>query len=402
MNQSEQSVAFLHEDFPFGGGEQVTLNLASYFGQNGYTVHVFAMRLHPELQSAGTSLGLQVHQLPDNKRLDSPGNLAALSTALHEKDIRLLISTYTEFTAFGDLRRDNPHCRFIYVQHNQPLWEVRNKEQILQGKRETRAGKVKWVFVDFLKYRLLRRHYAHCLTTYRKLYRETDAFVVLCPEYKDEMARLLRLEEPNRLHAIGNSVDIPRHPNLQKARQVLYAGRMDPLQKRVDRLLRIWRKVEDELPGWRLVLAGDGPDLPRLKEMAKSLGLERASFVGYQRDMASYYEQSAAICLTSSFEGWPLCLAEAQAYGVVPVAFDCCGGIRFLCGEGECGVLAPPFDEDAYARNLIRLLRDETLRGALQQKGLLKARSYSLGQVGAQWVGLFETLLGTTKTRFTS
>ena len=392
MDKRQRAVAFLHEDFPFGGGERVTLNLAPYFAAQGYGIYIFALRLHPELWPAGTEKILQAYALPDTRRINSRQNAVYLAQALKESGIGIFVSISSGFRSFDILRKASPGCRFIFALHFQPFCEIQFKEERLLRNRKKASGLAKWILIDFLKYRILRRHHTRWHKIYRQLYRQTDAYVVLCKGYKEEIIRTLHLKSPTRLYAIGNSTELPPQPNLKKEKQVLFAGRMSHADKRIDRLIRIWAKTEKAVPDWRLILAGDGPERARLEQQARGLGLKRASFAGYQQDLAPLYEQSAVVCLTSSFEGWPLCLTEGQAHGVIPMAFDCSEGIKAICGGGGCGLLVEPFDEDAYAEALIALLRDAPRRKALQLKALQKAQDYSIERIGAQWMDLFKHL----------
>jgi glycosyltransferase involved in cell wall biosynthesis len=85
--------------------------------------------------------------------------------------------------------------------------------------------------------------------------------------------------------------------------------------------MRIWGKVQDRMPEWRLVLAGDGYDLQMTKDMAVEMNLRNVEFVGFQDDMTPFYRKASILGLTSQTEGWGLCLTEAKANGVIPVAF---------------------------------------------------------------------------------
>lgn len=392
MNKRQPAIAFLHDDFPLGGAERVTLNLAPYFATHGHAVYIFTLRCHPELYPAEVENTLQVYSLPETRRTNSRQNVAYLAQALKELNIGFFISINSGFRSFNLLRKTSPECRFIFALHTLPFSEIRLKEERLLRNREKASGLAKWILIDFLKYRILRRHHARWHRIYRQLYEQTDAYIVLCEGYKEEIIRILHLKSPTRLYAIGNSTELPPQPNLKKEKQVLFAGRMSHADKRIDRLIRIWAKTEKAVPDWRLILAGDGPERARLEQQARGLGLKRASFAGYQQDLAPLYEQSAVVCLTSSFEGWPLCLTEGQAHGVIPMAFDCSEGIKAICGGGGCGLLVEPFDEDAYAEALIALLRDAPRRKALQLKALQKAQDYSIERIGAQWMDLFKHL----------
>ena len=97
---------------------------------------------------------------------------------------------------------------------------------------------------------------------------------------------------------------------------------------------------------------------------------------------------------TSAFEGWPLCLTEAQANGVVPVAFDCVAGIRqILSPSGVNGCLVPSFSLHKYAEMLLSLLMDSEKLQKMRNNVILKSKEYSPEIVGQKWLGLFESLL---------
>lgn len=128
--------------------------------------------------------------------------------------------------------------------------------------------------------------------------------------------------------------------------------RVEYVDKRVDRLLRVWKRVCHEAPDWQLVIVGDGGFRAALEAEAQSL--PRVSFVGQHSDVSPFYLRASILCLTSAVESWGLCLMEAQSHGVVPVAFDCSAGVRCLLEpSGVNGMLVEDGDEEAYAQALL-------------------------------------------------
>lgn len=177
---------------------------------------------------------------------------------------------------------------------------------------------------------------------------------------------------------------------------MLYIGRLSYADKRVDRLLEIWRRVQDGFPDWHLRIVGDGEEADNLKCTAAEMHLERISFEGATGDPWKFYRSASVLCLTSSIESWGLVLTEAQQSGTIPVAFDCSAGVgEILSPSWQCGVLITPFDLDEYAEALARLMRDEQLRKEMAKKCIRKSELYSLESVGAQWERLLENLIGT-------
>ncbi|EJW91084.1 glycosyl transferase group 1, partial [gut metagenome] len=143
-----------------------------------------------------------------------------------------------------------------------------------------------------------------------------------------------------------------------------------------------WNHIYKKVPEWELILVGDGPEKEKLEKLALSLGAQRIKFMGHSAYPAAYYQQAAVLCLTSTTEGWPLCLTEAQANGVIPIAYACSAGVKeILSPSGTNGFLIPPFHKRTYAKTLCQLLLNPHLQKQMQQHVIQKAKDYSIEQV---------------------
>lgn len=81
-----------------------------------------------------------------------------------------------------------------------------------------------------------------------------------------------------------------------------------------------------------LYIAGDGPEKGNLLNLVQELDLStKVKFIGYTDDMVSFYHQLDLFVLTSSNEGLPLSILEAQSCNV-PVVCSDVGGVH----EGVC------------------------------------------------------------------
>jgi glycosyltransferase involved in cell wall biosynthesis len=118
-----------------------------------------------------------------------------------------------------------------------------------------------------------------------------------------------------RLHApVWNAVDLERFagPFVDRAVTFGFAARMCvPEQKNWTLLIDAFRKLVAEIPGAKLLLAGDGPDQPRLRELAAGLPVE---FVGNvdPDEMPGFYDRLDCFVMAShEYEGFANVLAEA-------------------------------------------------------------------------------------------
>ncbi|MBO9714535.1 glycosyltransferase family 4 protein [Sphingomonas sp.] len=172
-----------------------------------------------------------------------------------------------------------------------------------------------------------------------------------------------------RLPVIRCSVALPETIR-PEAREVVVVARLVP-KKGIDLLIRAFAQAE--LSGWRLVIAGDGPERAGLEALALELGIaERTEFRGAQPH-AKCLEAIAAggifvlPCRTATNgdkDGIPVVLMEAMAAGRSVISGDL-PAIRELIEDQVSGLLVPPDDVPALGRAIRRLAGDAPLRQSL-------------------------------------
>lgn len=115
-----------------------------------------------------------------------------------------------------------------------------------------------------------------------------------------------------------------------------------------------------------LVLAGDGPELGRLRSAAKSMGLAgRVTMTGhFSGDVAELVSSFVIYAFPSFREGLPYALLEAMRAGCAIVSTDV-GGIPEALVEGASGLLVRAGSANELAAALARLVADPLLRRRL-------------------------------------
>ncbi|WP_017220050.1 glycosyltransferase [Moritella dasanensis] len=99
-----------------------------------------------------------------------------------------------------------------------------------------------------------------------------------------------------------------------------------------EKSLDILIKAIADIPNVQLSIAGDGPEKQNLTKLVQELDLStKVKFMGYTDDMVGFYHQLDLFVLTSSNEGLPLSILEAQSCNV-PVLCSDVGGVH----EGVC------------------------------------------------------------------
>ena len=158
---------------------------------------------------------------------------------------------------------------------------------------------------------------------------------------------------------------------------ILSVGRLDP-EKNPLLLADVLARLRRSDPRWRLVVCGDGPLEDELVSRLHALGVaEHADLRGYltlDDGLLELYRKSHAFLHVSWTEGLPQVLFEAFAAGL-PIVATAVGGVTE--GLGDAGLLVRPGDAEAAASALERVVHDETLRKALIERGLARARAHT-------------------------
>ncbi|MCM2257668.1 MAG: glycosyltransferase [Vicinamibacteria bacterium] len=165
------------------------------------------------------------------------------------------------------------------------------------------------------------------------------------------------------------------------------------LQKAHHHLLDALPPVFARFPAARLLIVGDGDQMPALREQASRLGLAGSIvFAGHRTDVPALLSALDVFCISSTYEGTPLALFEAMAAGraIVSTAVDGCAEVL---RDGVTGLLAPPANPTALGDALARALGDAGLRRALSTAALDASRQFDIAQCVRQLESIYDEVL---------
>lgn len=168
--------------------------------------------------------------------------------------------------------------------------------------------------------------------------------------------------------SMGNRADYPKDGKFT----ILHASNFRPV-KRVFDVVRVFERMSRQLPGARLMMVGDGPELGMACELAAQLHIcDRIDFVGAQPQIEDLYRQAHLFLLLSEYESFGLVALEASACAV-PVVASRAGGLPEVVDDGVTGYLCPVGDIAQIADRAVHILQDEDRWRSMSQAATLRA-----------------------------
>jgi len=175
--------------------------------------------------------------------------------------------------------------------------------------------------------------------------------------------------DPEKGAIIRNRHGIPADQPL-----ILSLGRLTP-EKGHHVAIHALKKLCDRKINARLIIAGEGDYLARLRDIAEKSGMkERIVFTGFipHDEAVAYYNAADVFVMpTLTVEGLPFVLLEAMACGTAVIASRIGGNSRLISDKVD-GLLVEPGNINDLACNIERLINDLRMRDAISRKGRRK------------------------------
>lgn len=220
-------------------------------------------------------------------------------------------------------------------------------------------------------------------TLERLLAKVTTRLIAVSPEVRDDLVQL-GVAPASKFSVIRLGIELDQRVGdgddvRAETRRVLGLGPGDPFVvgwvgrmtavKRTDLVVRTFRALVDRGVDARLMLIGDGPDRDAMEELAHELGvMKRCLFLGYQDEVARFYDAMDAMLLPSVNEGTPVSVIESLA-AERPAVATRVGGTPDVVRDGVDGFLVDSAEPDELADRLAELARDASRRAAMGEAG---------------------------------
>jgi glycogen(starch) synthase len=201
----------------------------------------------------------------------------------------------------------------------------------------------------------------------------------------------------DRIRVIYNAVrPTPRLEPVESAdRIVLCLGRLTAV-KGIDTFLRAAARLAPAFPDALFVVAGEGPEYPRLIDLAVHLGVsDQVVFLGHvtEEERLVLLASASVFVLPSVVEPFGIAALEAMAAGV-PVILSKTSGVA----EVATNVFAVDFwDVEEFASRIAELLVYPVLRGTMGEGGRDDALREGWAERTLQTVGVYVELIARSR-----
>ena len=379
-----------------GGLDRVCCLLSREFIRRGYRlIYVFGLPSKLEHPADGCE-GDGQYQFPYTIWDDR--NITFFSELISSQKVDIVIDAafISRYHDVAYQARKASSFKLITTNHGDPLCdliELRDRVDCLSLNYEG-LKLIRQRVYAYLKYPLaLLIRYKSLKSRLTKIVKESDAYVILCEDYAKQVRAITRAKNAAHIVAISNPIDLLRLETVMPAKknQVLFVGRLNE-QKRVDRLLRVWAKVERHLSGWDLVIVGDGDARIKYETYAHRQRLTNVHFLG---NVSSTEEMkfSKIVVMVSSHEGFGMTLIEGMAVGTVPMAFDSYEALRDIIDDGENGYRIKPWKEADFAHRIVALANDSSLWNRLSLNAIEKVKKFDVKTIADNWDNLFKAVV---------
>ena len=360
-----------------GGSGVVATELGLHLARHGCAVHFISSSLPFRLRRYSENIFYHPVEMPQYPVFQNSPYTLSLATVMSETAVRHDLDILHVHYAI-------PHAASAYLARQMVGPERLKVVTTLHGTDITLVGQEPTFF-----------------PITRFMIEQSDAVTAVSTFLRDETVRIFGVTKP--IDVISNFVDArvyrPRSDDTLRRRfapggeQVLIHASNFRKVKNLPAVVAVAARVAAARPV-RLVLAGDGPEVPAVRDLVAAAGLTDSTlFLGHVDDLAEVLPAADVLLLPSLHESFGLVALEAMACGVVPVVTDRGGAADFI-QDGSNGFLRDPEDIEGMAEAVLRVLGDPALQAQLAEDAQRDASGeFGVSCVLKKYLDLYDRLL---------
>jgi glycosyltransferase involved in cell wall biosynthesis len=378
----------------WGGIETVTYTIVPELLKLGYKVDIVSHRQEMEAQSAIPDVTL--YKMPEDT-FYSAKNVECFKQIManNRYDAIIYQDCYEATERIVVEMSQLYNVPLLVFEHNTPLY---SRKSAFPESIFTLKGIAQRIYYIYLINKNVKRDIARKKYLYENCYK----YVMLSKQYIPEIKTLLGIHTDNSKFTFINNpiVPIPKDVNTVKQNEILYVGQLVNI-KNVSKILRLWAKVNSDLPEYKLTIVGDGPEREKLEKYANDKNLPRVTFEGYQRP-AAYFRRAKFLLMTSKFEGWGMTLFEAMSVGCLPMAEHTFSALVDVIDDNVDGFIMPDSCSlNVWRKKLIAIAHDDKRFRVMSRNAEEKVQHFLSSKIALDWDDLLKDL-NAVKTKDTT
>lgn len=255
--------------------------------------------------------------------------------------------------------------------------------KFISGSNNKNSKKIAWVHVDLLTWNRVDGVFKN-LDHHKNAYSKFHEVLCVSKTVKDGIEKKYGVKNAK---VIYNPINREKILNLSNEKiedikftskfKLISVGRLAE-EKGYDRLLRVFKQLDDEGFDLELTIIGSGEKYNELNDYIEKNNLsDKVFLLGYRENPYKYVKNSDLFVCSSISEGFSLVIGEAMAVGV-PVISVACPGPNEVIGFGEYGMLVNN-DESSLCNGIKMLIDDKKLYDTYRAKAIERGRMFSIG-----------------------
>ncbi len=182
-------------------------------------------------------------------------------------------------------------------------------------------------------------------------------------------------------------------PPAERTKTLVSVGRLCE-QKNQEMQLRVFKRIHEKYPEYKLEIYGKGPLKEALEAQIKEYGLEDSVILkGACNDVLERINNAEIFLFTSWFEGLPNAVIEAMALGLPCVCTKCSpGGAEALIENHVNGVLVD-FDDEQMVNEIVALIESPKERERISAEARKIVERLDVHTIAGEWNKVIEEIV---------
>lgn len=254
--------------------------------------------------------------------------------------------------------------------------------KFISGSNNKNSKKIAWVHVDLVTWNRVDGVFKN-LDHHKNAYSKFHEVICVSKIVKDGVEKKYGVKNAkviynpiNRekiLKLSNENIDDIKYTNKFK---LISVGRLAE-EKGYDRLLRVFKRLNDEGLDLQLSIIGSGEKYNELNDYIEKNNLsDKVFLLGYRENPYKYVKNSDLFVCSSISEGFSLVIGEAMAVGIPVISVECPGPNEVI-GFGEYGMLVNN-DEDNLYDGIKKLVTNKEIYDEYIDKAIERGRMFSV------------------------